>query len=724
MWIKIEDVFELGKSRRLVFLKLSSGEWQSREVGKSRNGKPIREVLLESLPHELQLKWAQMNAPDAAVETTEAESSLTTEISNEKRLTNALLRYPISTKADELDVRGAMLAEAQRLQEIADQYEAINPKRIKNADGRHEFVAAVWRLCDEAVCTNRVVLAVEPKRAKRPSPLTLDGWARKSKTEGLLTFIRNSATVGANDGRKASFSALAVEWTNNSWRNYASPRHLYKALKKKSRAEKWQIPSESYFYRKFSNLPAIVTTKIYQGEKAYTSRYAPFVPRDYRDLEALQVLCGDHSVRDVTVMLPSGEITRPWLTIWYDLRTGLIWGWHLDLTPSANTIGLAYVNGVQNFGAQPLSRPDDGFHSYLQTDQGRDYRSKTMTGQTLLFKNAARIEGGLNALCTQRKVGFIDEMGLKHLMARGYNGREKAVERVFRDVSDWEQNYFQAEYCGRDAKNKPDAWVKAWLRHNKLLKKFGGDSEYLKNESPFILFNDYRENLAGFINEFNNIEHKKPVLGGAKIVPMDEYQRLYTTRYEISNDALALLLMKADKRKIGKDGIQMFQSHWYFLHEAMSEFKGQECEIRYSDGDYSRIWAILPNAQIVEAGLITPSSILNPNKKTMETVKRQQNHERNVIRDFRFIQESNFRGESAEDRVAQLTNPAEIEDQREKIAVGDSPRIHNLTRFDTPKISSAPKPKVSTEQVGRAEVIDIFRANEREKTKIKEEWED
>lgn len=719
MWLTIEQVVALGITRRWVEKKLASGAWQSRETRhRAANGKPVREVALASLPEHLQLAWARQqpepveDAPAPVAE--DAPDALA-------KLTATLAQYPAAT-------RDAWMREAQRLADIVTRYDALNPKRKMNvATGKLEFTPAVVALCCQAACADPILLGIEPHRAQSPSPFTLDGWLRKYRTEGLCTFLRSRPTaVTPDDKRRAPISPAAAEWVEKYWRNYSSPRALYKELQKRARRHSWEIPSQAWIYRKYDTIPSVVKTLLWEGEKAYTSKHAPYVPRDYRDLAALQVLCGDHSVRDVSVIGPDGTLVRPWLTLWLCLRTYLIWGWHLDLTPSSNTIGLAYVNGVQTYGAQPLSRPDEQFSSYIYTDQGKDYKSQTWDGKTLTFQHAAKIEGGLEVLCTQRKVGFVDEMGLKHLLARGYNAREKAIERVHRDISEWEEQTFAPEFCGRDAKNKPEAWAKGWAQHEKFRKGKRGTS-------PFMTLDEYREALAGWIREHNHTAHTRTTLGGAEVVPFEEYNRLYTTRYEISDEALALLLMKTQKRKIQKNGIQSFQANWWFLHEAMWEFKGCEVEVRYTDNDFSRVWVVLPDKRIVEAALVTPTALTNPNKETLATVARAKANERKQVREFNFLRESMMRGETTEERVAAQLRVVEAEPERIELplAVNDVPRagasgtVHQLTRMDAPRLRTVPSAPTVADFDRMAEVEadeDLFRPATL--GRLRAEWED
>jgi hypothetical protein len=474
----------------------------------------------------------------------------------------------------------------------------------------------------------------------------------------------------SRDKRRAKISRAAVEWINHNWRSCPHARDLYQKLAKQARKHNWTIPSEAWVYRKWKNLPKIVTTAL-RSKKAYVDNFAPYYPRDYSDIDALQILVGDHSLRDVTVRLPDGTLVRPWCSAWQCMRTGLVYGWHLDLTPSSRTIGLAYANGVKTFGAQPMSRPDEDYYSYLYTDQGRDYKGHTIGGKLLTFKRAAAIDGGLGFLTMQRRVGLIDDLGLKQILARGYNAREKPIERTHRDMSGWEQSMFDAEYCGRDAKNKPDAWKEAWARHDRLLKKIARSGNTpLLNESPFMAFDDYRDALAGYFADYNRTSHERTTLMGASVVPIEEYQRLYTTHYTISEQTLAMLLMKAEQRMVRKNGVSLFQHGFSYLHPDLAPYKGKGIyvEVRYSEDDYSHVWIIpppthdIPNPAMIRAELVTRGGVLKPNKETLAMVSRQRKHEERVIREHSFINQSIIRGESVEDRIA-----AEIEPEEERV---------------------------------------------------------
>ena len=707
MYITATQVVDLGVNGEIVTQKIASGEWKARLATAEESQ---TEILLSSLPQDLQLRWAEQNSPPEYPERIAV-------------LLSDAARYGINEQESELQSlllpfndreKVAWINESLRMADIIERYLRINPKRQRVANtGELEFVPGVLELCRETACKDLLILSRHPHRFEPLSPYTLDDLSRKYREKRLLTFIPkvNKKPISQDDKRWASISKGAAEWLNKHWHTFKGPRHLFNALEKEAEKNHWQIPSESWIYRYWENIPEVVMTYYVEGRAAYVSKHEPYVPRDYTDLQALQVLCGDHSERDVTVSLRDGSIIRPWLTIWYDLRTGLIWGWHLSQSPSSYTAGLAYADGVRNFGAQPLSRPDDNFYSFIYTDRGRDYRSHNWDGKLItVHKEAMRLDGAIEWLRVQRRVGIIDGLRLKHLLSKGHNPKERPVERIHKVISEWEENNLE-EYCGRDAKSRPDRWQELFERQKRFEKG-------ALPASPFMSFDEYRERLAMFITEYNSTVHERPTLRSARLIPLEEFKRLYTTRYEIKHETLALLLMKAEKKTIFKNGVNCFQKHWYYRHESMSLYKGKEVEVRYSDDDYSRVWVVLPNGHICEATLITPTSLLNPNKQTIEAVRAARAHERKLQREFTFYTQSHLSGETTEDRVARQLELEVMVEAREKI-VGEeqSPAqssVHLLTYLDSPK-KQCPLPKeVTNEEVAAASTDDsIFDQVER-----------
>ncbi len=704
MYVTTSQLLELGVSRSEIEARVSSGEWQMSDPSCASEGNEDQPILVSSLPRELQVRWMRAHTLSPSTEQIAillAQASPHGLAGQEAIVTKLLLHL---TTAE----RFSWIAEAVRLARLVERYALIKPKRRRSSTtGKRDYVEGVRELCREAPCQDTLILSRHPHRSRIPAPNTLDGWLHSYRREGLVMFLRGISKQSApgKDYRRAQVPSAAVAWINSHWRRFHGSRHLYQAFKAEALKQGWKIPSESWLYRQWRQMPEIVKTVHQEGRSAYESKHAIYVPRDYSDLEALQVLCGDHSERDVTVLLPDGTLARPWLTVWQDLRTGLIWGWHLDLTPSSVTAGLAYADGVENFGAQPLSRPIDGFFSYVSTDRGRDYRSHSWDGKVIaVHEQAMRLDGGLEFLRVERRVGILDELNLKHLLARGRNAKEKPVERVFKDISEWEQNSF-AEYCGRDAKHRPDAWRAHFASHQRFAKG-------QQPASPFMPLGSYREHLARFITQYNSSPHERSTLGGNRVVPLEEYQRLYTTHYKINSETLALLLMKADRRVIRKNGVQCFQKHWFYFNEAMSRYKGQSVEVRYADSDYSKVWVILPGGEPCEARLVTPTSLLHPNKQTLQVISEARARERQLIRDYALIQQSAIRGEPTEDRVSSL--PAAANDA---VAFSDATappaQVHAMSRLDRRRLRAVATPReVTAADVARVSadtsIFDIF----------------
>jgi hypothetical protein len=115
----------------------------------------------------------------------------------------------------------------------------------------------------------------------------------------------------------------------------------------------------------------------------------------------------------------------------------------------------------------------------------------------------------------------------------------------------------------------------------------------------------------------------------------------------------------------------------------MSKYKDTKervkIEVRYTDRDYGRICVVLPDKKPYEARLIKGSSLINPNKETLQPVAKARAQERKVIRDFDLLAQSMWREETSEERVnRQLSGePATGLDA----SVTEPERIERVTRF-------------------------------------------
>lgn len=723
MRLTIQQIVELGITRQWVHKKIASREWDSQESGRrGRNGKPIREVLLSSLPEELQFRWAQLQKVNSDDSETESDTQNADQPLPE--LTRLLSRYS-------KDLRDAYIAEINRLNNIVTRYASINPKRMRNDHGKLVYISEVIALCCEAVCSNPLILEREPKRADVPSPHTVEGWFQRRKKIGLAVFLRPSPKVAKRgDKRIAGFSPDAYDWFNDNWRNYPTQSHCIKKLRKLAKQKKWKVPSNSTLRRILSSIPPVVKARAFGTDKDYTSKWKPFLPRVVEDLAPLQIVCGDHHLLDVVAWSKSLQsLVRLWLTVWQDLRTGLIWGYHLDYTPSSHTIACAYANGVRTFGAQPFSRSKDGFKSYGYTDNGKDYKGRNVKGEIVVHKRAAQIDGGLQLILTAHSVGLLNEAGVEQMLANLYNGREKPVERTFNDLATSIQNdFFKNGWCGRNTKDKPDAYRELYARHIKANKQ--------KRPSPFPAEQEVRDYIADWVVEYNTSEHTRSTLDGATVVPLTDLNRLYTTRYEISEEALALMLLKPAKGTIGKNGVDILGAT--YVHEALSRYKGVKgsdgkllkIEARYSDEQYSTIWLVLPNGDVVEATRLDRSPILNPNRESQRLVATLTKHEAKLAKDFNLLAHSRLRGESTEDRAVALIKQEEAPMAELPLAVnGEWPpqgRVQRLTRFDGKKLrAAAPQKIVTAEEVAEAEVdASIFNPPRRARVKLFDGYDD
>lgn len=186
-------------------------------------------------------------------------------------------------------------------------------------------------------------------------------------------------------------------------------------------------------------LPVALKNRLREGREYFVNHEQGYVMRDWSAVAVNEIWFGDHHQLDFWVRVWDPETrcwgaVRPWLTAWRDAKSGAFLGWRLiPRSPCHLDILAAMIFALAATGGRPPA--------WFYTDQGADYKKPG------LFTDLD-LGGGITI-----SVGRC--LGSQWKEARGYNGREKPVERDFKDVCEWFAKWAPG-YCGNAFTNRPE----------------------------------------------------------------------------------------------------------------------------------------------------------------------------------------------------------------------------------------------------------------------------
>lgn len=207
--------------------------------------------------------------------------------------------------------------------------------------------------------------------------------------------------------------------------------------------EGWAVPSFWKCFRFIKSLDPRLVIKLRMGEKAFEEQVVPPTRRDYTTLSSNEIWCADHHQLDVIILNEDGELCRPWLTAWEDMRSRKIVGWHLFChDPNQDTVLIAFRNAVRATGGVP---------EWAYVDNGKDFDAWALQGQSKWQRRRRTMR-----INQQIVGGLFGQLGTKVMHAKPYNAKGKPIERFFMTLKTRFSQMLWATYCGGASWEKPE----------------------------------------------------------------------------------------------------------------------------------------------------------------------------------------------------------------------------------------------------------------------------
>ena len=326
---------------------------------------------------------------------------------------------------------------------------------------------------------------------------------------------------------------------------------LYKALTYHFEMEKPELlplPSETTFRRAIERkIPKSVITYFREGKKVWTDECAYYLRRDYSSLSSNDIWTSDYHTLDFFVKDDvTGDIYRPHLVIWSDIKSRKILSMRLRRSSDSDGVFLSLREAVKKYGAPEM----------VYLDNGREFLSSDIGGR-------GRRKKDINA--DYGKTLF-ERLKIKMVNAKVANGRAKIAERQFNTITNQFARMIKT-YCGNKPTTRPEGHV-----------------DILKDEKNIPLLSEIENELREYIEGYyNNIESNAE--GLEKTSPNKAYEKYLLKKRTLTDTMLDELLLRTTKLQTYKRNgvyVQIGNTKVYFYDSDITmKYLDKKVYVRY-----------------------------------------------------------------------------------------------------------------------------------------------
>ena len=465
---------------------------------------------------------------------------------------------------------------------------------------------------DDATDAFIVLLAKEGTNIKRRR---LYDWLADFKAEGLLGLMDGrSRRIVEEKMAVAGGGDPFLEEVKEYWLCETKPgiAACHKQALLEAHRRGWtpcSYRSAARFIEQFvKDNPAVVALRR-GGPEVFKNEVARHITRDYSVLRSNEIWNADHHQFDVMVRVgqrldaKTGALepihARPWLTAWQDYRSRKIVGYIIRTSsPDTNAILEALRMACRSHGV-----PES-----VYTDNGKDFDSKALTGET---KDERRKRRKQKIADDEIRLGGVyASLEIKHHRVWKFHGQSKPIERFFGTVAGQFCKTFDT-YCGRNAQEKPEQLA----------------DKLANGRAPS--FEEFVQQFAAWLD---NGYHQSIHTGDAmNCTPAQAWEANLQTKRTAEDDLLELLMQpRIGPLNVGQNGL-VHKGIWYGQYD-LAGFFGQKVFITF-EGGIKRVNVWSEDGRFLCVARANLRMAANAAQEHLAEAIKEQKHENKIIRE-------------------------------------------------------------------------------------------